>query len=227
VQRVLLRELGEHVKALGGDNTIDVRVVPSWGRVDAELLDTAHRENVHLVVVGTHQRHGVNRLWLGSVSRGVLRHANPNVAVVPAEKQAVSLTVPEVRRVLVSTDLSEIGNRAIVHACSVLPHGGTVCLLHVLEGGGSAVRLRDAEIELRKLVPPDAARRGIHTTFEIVKEKDVAQAIYRAAERFGADVICIASHGRTGLLRSLLGSVAQAVVARSTRPVLLIRQKPE
>jgi nucleotide-binding universal stress UspA family protein len=224
-QRVLVRELSERVKALGGDDSIVLRVAPSWGRVDAELLEAARREQAHLVVVGTHQRHGVSRLWLGSVSRAVLRHASSNVAIVPADRQAITApTIPDVRRVLVTTDLSEIGNSAIAHAYSVLPHGGTVCLLHVSEGGrGRAGQRREAESKLRNLVPADAARRHIETTFEILPEDDVPQAIYHAAERFGADMICIASHGRTGLLRTLLGSVAQAVVARSGRPVLLIR----
>ena len=227
VQRVLLRELRDRVESLGGDDSILLRIAPSWGRIDAELLETARQEQVHLIAVGTHQRHGVSRLWLGSVSRAILRHAASNVAVVPADKLALSgPATPDIRRVLVTTDFSEIGNRAVAHAYSILPAGGTVCLLHVLEGKrGRAAQAREAQTNLQKLIPADADGRNVTTVLEVPQENDVPQAIYRAAERFGADIICIASHGRTALLRSLLGSVAQAVVERSTRPILLIRPK--
>ena len=45
-----------------------------------------------------------------------------------------------------------------------------------------------------------------------------------AAERFGADLICMGSRGRSGLTKVLLGSVAQGVMAQSKRPVLVLRE---
>jgi nucleotide-binding universal stress UspA family protein len=225
VQRVLMRELTERVQSLGGDDKVRFLVSPSWGRIDPELLEIARRDQVNLIVVGTHQRHGLSQFWLGSVSRGVLRHAVTNVAVVPTETGAKPVeAIPLVRRVLVTTDFSEIGNRAIPHACSALPNGGTVSLLHVVEDGRDKSG-RDAKQKLQQLIPAEAAGRGITATIEVVQSKDVPRAICQAAERFGADILCIASHGRTGLLRTLLGSVAQQVVAQSSRPILLVRAR--
>lgn len=60
-----------------------VRLVPCWGNCEGALFETAARENVDLVVVGTHQRQGIERIRLGSVSRAVLHHATRSVAVVP------------------------------------------------------------------------------------------------------------------------------------------------
>ncbi|WP_269744534.1 universal stress protein [Stigmatella aurantiaca] len=51
----------------------------------------------------------------------------------------------------------------------------------------------------------------------------MAGLIAQAAERHGADLICMGTHGRTGLARAVMGSVAQAVMARSDRPVLMVR----
>ena len=51
-----------------------------------------------------------------------------------------------------------------------------------------------------------------------------AMAICQAAERFGADLICMGSRGRSGLTKVLLGSVAQGVMAQSKRPVLVLRE---
>ena len=49
------------------------------------------------------------------------------------------------------------------------------------------------------------------------------QAILAAAERFDVDVLAVGSHGRSGLSRALLGSVAEQVARRSPRPVLIVR----
>ena len=50
-----------------------------------------------------------------------------------------------------------------------------------------------------------------------------AETIVQAAERLKVDAISLASHGRGGLARAVLGSVAEAVVHHSARPVLVVR----
>jgi nucleotide-binding universal stress UspA family protein len=161
------------------------------------------------------------------------------VLCVPSSA-VTAVTIPEVRRVLAPTDLSEVGVSAIRHAYSVVPAGGTVYLLHVLEPVGgtpplyaqyvsptaSGVRTPEQERiieELRGLIPPEAAVRGISTRVEVVHGRKVSEAINQAAERFSCDIICLATHGRSGLNKALAGSVAQEVLQGSTRPVLLVR----
>lgn len=61
-----------------------VRLVASWGNCQGALFYEAVREHADLIVIGTHQRRGIERIRLGSVSRGVLRHVTQNVAVVPS-----------------------------------------------------------------------------------------------------------------------------------------------
>jgi nucleotide-binding universal stress UspA family protein len=53
------------------------------GRIDHAVAQYARTLDAHLLVVGSHQRQGWERLWEGSVSRGVLHHAPMSVAVVP------------------------------------------------------------------------------------------------------------------------------------------------
>ena len=57
---------------------------------------------------------------------------------------------------------------------------------------------------------------------EVVPDGPVAQAILDAAERYGADLIVMGTHGRTGLPRVLLGSVAETVLRRASVPVLVV-----
>ena len=122
------------LKALLGDTSAIVRVTPSWGAPDYNLIQMAHEEQADLIVVGSHQRHGLSRLAHPSVSRAVLHHAPMNVACVPASFGASTSTAPisEFHRVLVTTDFSERANHAIPFAYSALSHGGTVRLVHVM-----------------------------------------------------------------------------------------------
>lgn len=88
VQKVLERDLAERVALLLPQQDATITVNPGWGRTDAYLFELAHRENVDLVVVGTHRRHGFDRLRFGSVSRTVLHRATVTVAVVPLETES-------------------------------------------------------------------------------------------------------------------------------------------
>ena len=243
VARVLHRDLKERVAAILGEQPVSFRVVPGWGRSDAYLIELAQQEQADLLVVGTHQRHGLNRFWLGSVSRSVLHHASMSVAVVPLTGTIEDALdrIPEIKRVLVTTDFSELGNYAVPYAYAALRRGGCVKLIHVIPPWklpGPLVphyqpkRLTekqhkqltaDSLKKLRSSIPSEAELRGIATEVEVVEHRDVAKAICQEAERFSADVICLGSHGRSGLSKAVLGSVAQKVMKQSSRPLLVVR----
>jgi nucleotide-binding universal stress UspA family protein len=80
----------------------------------------------------------------------------------------------------------------------------------------------EARQKLVALVPRDAEADGISTETEVIVDRDAARAIGVAAQRFGADVICLGSHGRWALAETLLGSVARAVMTQNSQPVLLV-----
>ena len=236
------RELMDTVREILGADAARVRVVPGWGRADAALLELAGQESADLVVTGTRQQHGLERLAGSSVSRGLLRYAPMSVVCVPAP-EAVAHGVgalPRLQRVLATTDFSVLGDRAIPYAYAALVHGGVVKLIHVLppwELPGPLVphyqpgRLTRAQhqqlaadslVKLQALIPPQAAACGIVTEVEIIFGTNPATAICQTAEQFGADLICLGTHGRAGLSAAVLGSVANAVMARSKRPLLAV-----
>ncbi len=222
IHRVINCDLKERIGEILGLDEVKIRIEAAWGRPDPVLLSLAREAEADLIVVGTHQRHGFGRFWLGSVSRGILRAAPCSVAVVPRAHitgEGVQ-QIPSIRRVVVTTDFSELGNRAIPHAYSLLPAGGTVCLVHV-EVPDTVSDPSDAR--LRSLIPPETENRGIATVLDVVQSHRFADAICQAAERFDADVLCIASHGRSGISKTFMGSIAQEVMARSSRPVLVVR----
>ena len=81
------------------------------------------------------------------------------------------------------------------------------------------------EAKLRSQVPPEAADHGIGTYVTVLEGQSVAGEILQAAERLDVDAIALASHGRTGIGRLVLGSVAEEVARKSSRPLLIIHAK--
>jgi nucleotide-binding universal stress UspA family protein len=201
---------------------VPLRIEPNLGRVADALVGMALEERADLVVVGAHRRSALARLWEGSVSRTVMHDGRLSVACVPAPREALARAAPAMRVVLAATDLSPLGDASAGLAYAVVQPGGTVHLLHVRpgeEGGDPA----EARHHLLGLVPADAAIRGVTTEIHVALHKQPADAICQAAERLGADAVCLGTHGRTGLSRALLGSVAEKVVAATRRSVMLAR----
>ena len=191
------------------------------GRIADHLVDVAAQEKADLLVVGTHHRRAFGRLW--SVSHHALRLARMSVVCVPTGASAgVEQPLPSYREVLVATDFSETGNRAVAHAFALVAPGGTVHLVHASEGA------KGQEAELRKqllaVVPRGAEAGGRRVQVEVLPPgKEVAASLVQAAERVGADAIVMGTLGRSGLKRAVLGSVTQEVLGRTDRPVLVVK----
>jgi len=241
VERRLEEDLKVRAEALG-ETGARVRTAASYGRMADPLVALAAVEQADLLVLGTHQRNRLERAWQGSVSHLALELAPMAVASVPFDesRDARAVAVPPVRRVLACTDFSRLGDSAVGHACSILPGGGEVIALHVIPvwpplpataAAEDAAKLVTAEerkaalARLQALVPHDAAARGITFRTEVAAGSRVPPVICRIAERENVDLVCLSSHGRGGVTRAVLGSVAGGVIAQSRRPVLVARPR--
>jgi universal stress protein A len=144
------------------------------------------------------------------------------------------------RTLVVSTDFSEVGDAAIEPAFRLAEHhGARLRLVHVMEGSEvpnplyahyhptpSPEEQRQAEATaekaLRERVPSACRERVSHDI--LVVHGDPADAIVRVAEEAGRGTwIVMASHGRQGVTRLVLGSVTDRVAARAPCPVLIVR----
>jgi nucleotide-binding universal stress UspA family protein len=139
------------------------------------------------------------------------------------------------QRILVPTDFTETSDRAIEWAISLAKRlGSSVTLMHSYEipvlgfpDGGIvatpdiAKRIADAAGEALRNVA--SKREGSGVTISTVLREGVAwEEINHVADEINADMIVIGTHGRRGLARALLGSVAENVVRTSHHPVLTI-----
>jgi nucleotide-binding universal stress UspA family protein len=88
IQKNLERDLKNRVAKFLPKQEVSAIVEPGWGNPEGYLFQMAARQHIDLIVVGTHQRHRLGRVLLGSVSRAVLHHAKMTVAVVPPAETA-------------------------------------------------------------------------------------------------------------------------------------------
>jgi nucleotide-binding universal stress UspA family protein len=233
------------IDGLPGHGGVTLKIRPALGAPGANLAAAAEEQPYDLLVVGSHQRHGLARVLKGSVSADLSHQAvRTPIACVPgpARDGAAARGASRLRpilTVLAPTDLSEIGNAAIPHAYALLrATGGVVELCFVHEHGIpnsafaydlperlTAAERATIERQLRELVPPDAGALGITTHVSVIDGGKPAETIVTTAERLNVDAIALGSHGRGGLARAVLGSVAEYVVRRARRPVLVIPQR--
>ncbi len=242
-RQALERALRERIPAQLGAEPARILVETVVGHPDSRLIALAVEAGADVIVVGIRQRFGLDRLGHRSVSRAVLRRAPMNVVCVPSSMAAPDgVRIPRIHRVLVATDFSALGDRAVLNAYSLAREGGTVLLVHVtrpmrwpsvlgsnVEAKTSAARkahaatLADAAARLRALIPGEGESCGIASEVHVIESINPARAINQTAERLGADAICLGTHGRSGLSAALVGSVTHAVMQQASRPVFLVR----
>lgn len=215
IERDLIRRFtGTAAPAAQG---ITPRARRGLGRIGDHMIELARDEKVDVIVVGTGQKTGLGRL--GSVSSVIVEDAPQSVVCVPPQAVVVTQNVPVLRQSLVATDLSQFANRAVPYAFALTHPGGEVHLLHVVKEDDD---VDEAELHRRlQALTPAGATQQVKT--HVVRGDDAADTMAQCAARFGVDVICIASHGRSGVVRALVGSVADRLLRATRLPVLVLR----
>jgi nucleotide-binding universal stress UspA family protein len=199
-----------------------------------EIVDLLDQDPAFdLVVMGTHGRSGVSRMLLGSVTEKVVRHAPCSVMTMRADATAAGYA-----KILCAVDFSDPSENAMDMAAAM--RGKEITLLHTIEismpyGADPfpAVYLRDMKERAEEELEREAS--DLHRLAEVpiktvLREGRAQHEIIRLLEEDREfDLVVVGSHGRTGLKRALIGSVAEAVVRHARCPVLVARsrrQKP-
>ncbi|MGE0547301.1 MAG: universal stress protein [Kofleriaceae bacterium] len=214
-EQLLERDL---IRRFAGEPTgVVARPRRGLGRIGDHMLELAREEHVDVIVVGTGQKTGLGRL--GSVSSVIVNEATQSVVCVPPQAAVPTVVVPRLGSALVATDLSPFANRAVAYAFAMTPPTGEIHIVHVIKGDAET---DDAELvtALRALAP-EGSKQTVHAY--VVRGEDAAIALAQCAARFGVDVICISSHGRSGIARALVGSVADRLLRATRLPVLVLR----
>ncbi|MCK9486850.1 MAG: universal stress protein [Dehalococcoidia bacterium] len=216
------------------------------------LVEALDELEVGLLVMSSQGETGIRPAVLGSVADHLVRHARETpVLLCPSTEAAATAEDADVtiRRILLPLDGSEVSEVAVTHAAFLARAAGAELLLLrataseadllaasmptgtppvasiSVEAAQAAVGAeRTVARESLERVAADLRARGVGSVSVEVVAGDAADAILAATERLDIDVVVMATHGRSGLGRLLLGSVADAVSRHSqSAAVLLVR----
>jgi nucleotide-binding universal stress UspA family protein len=216
------------------------------GPVTETLEKELAARQADLVVMTTHGRGMLSRFWLGSVADQLVRQSPAPVLLVrPHDQEADFSQDPPPRRVVIALDGSTLAEQVIPHAlalASVLDAGCTFLRVvreldtREVEPGDSAVarrwveklqELREDELnEARAYLTKVKQAHGepaVTLTTKVVSAAQPAGAI--VAEAGHGNIVALATHGRHGLPRLVLGSVADKVIRSAGGPVLVYRPR--
>lgn len=197
--------------------------------IAAALFQHACDSGVDLVVLTRLGRGGLVRAWLSSVSRHMIRWCPMPVLVWRAEGGMPSPgTISALQRVVVPLDGSRVSEEILGHAATMKHLLGTrLELLRVVTPGqmrGSPLTLEVARTYLDELLV-GLRSQGVLASGSVVQAESAARAIleFAGVGREPEAIVAMSTHGRTGIARVLLGSVAEAVLDNATMPLLLYR----
>lgn len=215
------RDLTRRVERLAGDLGAETVVKASWVGADIALAQLARERHTDLLVLGKRQHRALARFLEHSVSRSTMHDTPANLAIIPCTSAPVSAPpITRFERVLVVTDFTPAGNRAIPSAYSMVGQGAVVCLAHVSHRNGTTPH--DAEAQLSLLIPEESQSMGIRSEVMAITNPRTSSGILQLANRFGADVVCLASHTHSELGEALFGSPSRELLRAIRVPVLLV-----
>lgn len=235
-ERATLDAVAERIRARY-PITVSTRMLT--GHIEDALLHETEHALADLVVMATHARAGFARVRLGSVAdRLVHRLSRPLLLVQPGTEVRPPEEV-RFRRVLITLDGSPFAEQVLEQVTPLLlATGAQPTLLHVVAPLLGPVRRGDGQENFRVIHRREdaiaylmtqaqpLAEQGLHPQIQAVVERSAAAAILNAGAYDDVDMIAMATHGRGGLSRLLMGSVADQVLRNCRKPILLFRPRP-
>ena len=232
-----LLERGEQVvgdaAARARERDVESITVVREGDPASGIVEYADEAGIDLVVIPTHGRTGVSRLFLGSITERVVRESETPVLVVRPES---TVHFP-FRRVLVPTDGSDVAQSALETGIEVArEYGATLELLHVVDTAslgpeiGSYVDIDRLEERAEDHLADDvetAKAAGLTDVEHAVEYGTPNEEIEEYVTVNDIDLVVMGTHGLTGLDRYLLGSTTEKALRTAPAPVLTVHGPDE
>jgi nucleotide-binding universal stress UspA family protein len=182
---------------------------------------------IDMVVLGTHGRGAVSRLFVGSAAEQIFRHATCPVMTIGPHVKPTLGQYDRVERILFATDFSAGSSHALQYALSLAEErDARLILLHVVQPPGVPLDVTDkllseSEVKLRSLIPVEAMPVKRPVFVSLVGAP--AEMILKLAEREQIDLIVMGMHKPKAFASHWPFEVAGHVIAHAFCPVLSVR----
>lgn len=214
---------------------LQVEISLREGRTAVEVASEA--DGVELVVLSSHGRGGVSRLWLGSVTDALVRQLTTPVLVIrpPAEGEPgvvsgafervlIALDGAPEAEAVIDTALAVAGSEGVTHTVLRVAtplHPLLMAAATKAEAARDTAEQLDVATKYLDGVVARLAARAVTVQPVVVAGPDPAREILRVADEHRADLLVLATRGGGMLMRILIGSVADKVLRAARVPVLL------
>jgi nucleotide-binding universal stress UspA family protein len=196
------------------------------------IAEEAAKLKADMIIMGRRGKTGLKRLLIGSVAKRTIGHADCNVLVIPCNATLACKTI------LVATDGSKYSEVAVAEAIGMAKSCGSDLIVVTAVHAESSAPLDIVSSQMQKdLIAGSemtAADNSIQFVRDLAEKEQVkssthiyagspAEVIIHTAREKKADLIVIGSHGRTGIDRLLLGSVAERVIGTADCATLVVK----
>jgi nucleotide-binding universal stress UspA family protein len=199
----------------------DIKVVPivKHFKVFSEVNDVANKENADMIVMGSHGASGFKEFFVGSNTERVVRNAEIPVLVVKHE-----LVNTDFDQVLFATDFDEENLQPYLKASRLFEKlGSEFTLLYVNLPNERFKSSVEIENKIAKFLT--AAHGNLDKLNSVAYHADytVEEGILNYANKMGADLIAIPTHGRKGVTHFFAGSIGEDIANHSELPVITFK----
>jgi nucleotide-binding universal stress UspA family protein len=227
----------QELAALVGDRAVEWAPLVASGSIPDTIADLVAEHRIDLLVVATHGRTGIKRLFLGSVTERLLRTTSRPLMIVtpPAGGAQPDDPAPRFNRILAGCDFSQDSVNALTYALSLAQEfESELHLVHVIEPiayrdvllPSTALNAEDESLvtpldqRLQALVP-ESARNWCDVRPTCLNGRPY-EALTAYAESENVDLIVLGVRGHGLVEQMLLGSTTDRVIRHTTRPVLSV-----
>ena len=222
---------------------LPINSVEKTGNPAEVIVDVAKDDADCLITMATHGVTGPGRWFLGSVASKVVQSAANPLLLIRAVENATPSEPIALKRVIVPLDGSGLAETVLPHVMTLAsklklqvelvrvylpPFNAYMVADGVRIDQGSAQVRKQLHEESEKYLDGKVAElraNRLDAVSAVVVEGDAANEIIGLATNSSQTMIAMSTHGRSGIGRWVLGSVAEKVVQHSRAPVLLIRAK--
>ncbi|MEX2594536.1 MAG: universal stress protein [Anditalea sp.] len=183
----------------------------SFGNPYAGIANEIAEIKADLVVMGSKGSSGLEELLIGSNTEKVVRHASCPVITVKQPVKAI-----EIKKIIFASDFSEENRKIIQHIKSLQQLLGAELILVKINTPSFFETSRDSTNKIEEFVKIHGLTNAQASIYNSTSEEE---GIIEFAEQQNADMIAMATHGRTGFMHLLSGSIAEDVVNHAKRPV--------
>jgi nucleotide-binding universal stress UspA family protein len=222
---------------------VDTKLIDSGQPVAEAICGVALATEASLVVMGTHGRSAIEQAIFGSTAGNVVRHAPCDVLTVRAGGPDGDVTTDDeplrpwvagdgpIRRILCGVDFSECSAQALRRAWALSERfGAELVVMHgmkmpfwPLQGESTGSLVEPFTKKAYEALAEQLEEIGAGDARLFVLEGEPGRQLLSLAAQVDADLVVMGTHGRTGLRRLAIGSVAERVVRAATIPVWCVR----